>query len=843
MQHRAITLLPVLLILALAALLPLIAGSQPGPAKLLRLGTLDVDPLTLPAADEPPSAVQLVQARGSALLLQAALRARGCTILGYLADDAYIVETPTPDALEDLHGVRWRGVYRPAWKLSPALREIEPGEAHDLLVHAFPGRSLQALRQPLSGLGHLLRLRDDASGTGVARFRAPAGEVESLAALLAAIPRVSWIEPEGPLRPSNDDSAWVVQGGDETTPLFDRGLTGWGQILGIAESGLDTDACQFRLSADAAAQTLLNNTQPPAANVTDPDSKVIAYYLLDGATPYDDSSKEGHGTHVAGCAAGDNYAHLATRRDPGRDAQDGMAPGAKIVLQDIGHRDGNQSGVPDSLVDLTFQAYDSGARIHCNTFGLTQDETRYTGRAWQVDEAMWLKQDLLVLFSAGNRGNQSINPGSLHGMGSTAKNGLTIGASLPGSDNLGRGVCGFSSQGPTADGRIKPDLVAPGVVRSALETEWTGQGDSTTDPPNDNCAVDSGFRVGTSYATPVVAGAAALVRQYFEDGFHPGGAPSDADAIAPSAALVKAVLLNSAMNLVGPLRDTDSGTTIQALESAPSSVQGWGLLRLDRTLYFSGDAERFAVLGDVWSDGSDHGAASTAPLQQGEQARFHISGVAATHGQPLRISLVWTDPAGPTGGGRSLVNDLDLEVTDSAGNLYRGNVNFVNGKTQPTAAGPDTANPVEQVIVADVAGTVNVRVFAREVPGNGRDTPYPSTQQGFALIAAGVFESAGPGADGDSDVDSDTDTDADTDSDADSDVDSDVDSDTDADSDVDSDADSDADSDSDVDSDADSDADGDVGPVEGGCSSSGSAGSQSYLVLLLVLLARRRRCR
>src|SRR4029077_8542160 len=114
-------------------------------------------------------------------------------------------------------------------------------------------------------------------------------------------------------------------------------------------------------------------------------------------------------------------------------------------------------------------------------------------------------------------------------------------------------MASFSSCGPTDDGRLKPDLTLPGeAIVSAFNDGNVARED---------CAFTS--MSGTSMATPAAAGFAALVRQYFTDGWHPSGAarqsftdgwhPAAAaraeDGFRPSAALVKATLLNSAVSM------------------------------------------------------------------------------------------------------------------------------------------------------------------------------------------------------------------------------------------------------------------------------------------------------
>jgi hypothetical protein len=99
--------------------------------------------------------------------------------------------------------------------------------------------------------------------------------------------------------------------------------------------------------------------------------------------------------------------------------------------------------------------------------------------------------------------------------------------------------------------------------------------------------------------------------------------------------------------------------------------------------------------------------------------------------EPLKITLVWTDPPAEGSAGKALVNDLNLVVTSPGGReIYRGNANFVKGFSQPqTTPVADDPNNVEMVIVKDPEpGAWTARVEGRAVH-IGR--------QGYALVASG----------------------------------------------------------------------------------------------------------
>lgn len=667
----------------------------------------DFGPLGLSAAGEGDYGI--VQFFPGKVGARSLLQKKGIRFFGYLPDNAFQVRLTAAarELLAAEPSVRWMGEWTPGFKVHRRLWPGSPDQGTEITVVAFPDAPLTALAERLAralpASRQLLLLPDPVAPR--LRLSIPRPQRDALVLAAAHLSGIAWIEPfDEPLPTNNNDTLAPLQtnqptaisaGNCTTCSLFNHGLTGTGQIVAVADTGVDSDMCFFRNLNGTNVVTDASSTLPPALGPTFPSRKVFAYWVQPGATAYDPPFVN-HGTHTSGTAVGDNLLTPSSPTFAGVDAADGMAPNAQLLFQDLGNDSGVLAGLGDPFATL-LQARDGGARLHSNSYG-SDTAGAYTSDDQTADRFLFDHEEMAMFFAAGNSG-----PGATTGVSpGNAKNVVTVGA-LTSNTTV---IAGFSSRGPTADGRIKPDVVAPGTL--------IGSAGSDGIHGNGNCG---GFVLsGTSMSCPAVAGATALLRQYFTDGFYPTGLPNAADAFAPSAPLMKSVLLNGTLALPagGAFGNDDFG---------------WGRPFLDGNLFFSGDARKLRV----WS------VLNTQGLLTGQSASTTVS-VAA--GAEFRATLVWSDAEATLGAATSLVNDLNLIVSDGT-NTYRGNVFDASGISIPGGSA-DVRNNIEQVrLIAPVPRTYTLTVEAASVPGNGRDT---TARQGYALAVSFATCASGVGA-------------------------------------------------------------------------------------------------
>jgi subtilisin family serine protease len=230
-------------------------------------------------------------------------------------------------------------------------------------------------------------------------------------------------------------------------------------------------------------------------------------------------------------------------------------------------------------------------------------------------------------------------------------------------------VVAFSSRGPTSDGRMKPDVVAPGTW--ILSTKSTMLSPTSTAWSPFPASAKYFYMGGTSMATPLTAGALAAIRQHLR---------RDLGIANPTAALLKAVLIASADRLPGT---APTGTVVDP-------HQGFGRINL--------------AAAAKPSAGVTFTLDQTRKLLTGQTRRS--TATVSSSAAPLRIVLAYSDYAGG-----SLVNNLNLVVTAPDGTVRVGN------QAEGAAATLDTTNNVEVVHVAQpVPGTWTIHVIGANVP-------------------------------------------------------------------------------------------------------------------------------
>merc|ERR1712226_439426 len=536
-------------------------------------------------------------------------------------------------------------------------------------------------------------------GHGRARNAASATSsdcVLSLVAAIAAQPEVCSVESVPMMKPMNDIAQWITQSGVQNSrPFWDSGLTGADQIIQVSDSGLDTNHCSFW---DSSPGELRDGTHQPTRR------KVVKY------EPYRDDSdySNGHGTHVVGSIIG----HKA--KDGVNESSgfiDGMAKDAKVSFFDIG------SGTACCYVpgESTFSGgYSAGAKFHSASWGATTSS--YNSNSRGFDNFAYNNKDFLPFVAAGNSGGG--NALGTVGAPATAKNIISVGASesdgrdlYGGSDGLNY-LAYFSSRGPTSDGRRKPDIVSPGhailSAKSVPSQSGECEPDNTSQLPNagGSSSYAVSYKSGTSMATPVASGTAALVRQYFTEGYYPNGIKGAGTAIAnPSASLIKAVMLNGAQSLIGK-----SGSQGGAISSVAyyDEHQGFGRIQLSTSLPLEGT-------NDFVMEANEKVSIS----QGGEDSYTYQIGECSSMDE-LSIMLVWTDPAGSSGCAKCLINDLDL-TAELDGSTY-----YPNG-----GSSADTLNNAERIRLPVTPGdSVSVTVTG---------TNLATSSQEYALVVTGCF--------------------------------------------------------------------------------------------------------
>ena len=704
---RAVVMVLVIALVLPSAMQALVVASSDGGASatwsdapvLLYFKAATFDPLTdtpaLPDAltSDGPNGQYIVQFRGPVHDFEKEqMVSQGARPFGYIPDYAFMVEVPDIDVwrISSLPFVRAVVPLEPAYKLDQGLWSVTGPVTVRIDVH----RDVSLVASEVIYHGGTVDYTWDAglqavvSGTDLP--------------YIAAMGPVDWIEQVPTWHISNDVAAGVM---NVNTTWNTHGLNGSGQIVAIGDTGLDTGVDDNSMHPDFKGKIVSIIDKWPGAG--------------DGASDVN----TGHGTHVAGSVLGNGTKSNGKVK--------GIAYGAKVYFQAL-EKNSNKTFATQAPLDTwLFQpAYTAGARVHTNSWGSDIVTANYTAYSGDVDDMIWNNDDMTILFAVGNSGKDTNNDGivDLKSIDSpaTAKNCISVGASenlrkskgwaYPGSifqtdpiksDNAANnpnGMAAFSSRGPTNDSRIKPDLVAPGTgilsTRSSqIPLTETGWGNTSGEADNKYYF----FNGGTSMATPLVAGAAAVVREYYVKNW---------SYATPSAALVKATLINGAYSMPGQYSSPKNDTG-----PVWDYNQGWGRVNLTNSLFP-------APRNNYWED-------KLHSLNTGQNSTMDFTVMGTL---PLRVTLVWSDYPGTANANPALVNNLDLSLTAPNGTVYKGN-KFTNG-VSVSGGTFDNRNNVESVYFkTPVVGTWKVHVNATNVPQG---------PQKYALVITGILSGSPP---------------------------------------------------------------------------------------------------
>ena len=402
--------------------------------------------------------------------------------------------------------------------------------------------------------------------------------------------------------------------------------------------------------------------------------------------------------------------------------------------------DAGFGGIPDSGISTLFaQAAEHGASVHTNSWGSFPDrDPRFTPEqifsyresiTRDIDAYLHTDRSLVVLFAAGNSGADLDRfPGRIDsssiGAEATSKNVITVGASENGrpdakyplhervwedfgyaavplaADNVANnphGLAAFSSRGPTLpDGRIKPDVVAPGTTILSTRSSKISPPEHFSDFWGISDDEKWCFSGGTSMATPLVAGCCAVIRGAMMDTFR--------TKKAPAATEVKAVLINGAVPIKGQYAESE-------FKPPPNADYGFGRVDLRNSLlHVVPEVPGVAGYGTgpaLSDDGVDDTRSWMHTIEVPKGGLGH-------EGRPLtlKVTVAWADYPSPY-----LVNDLDMSVSDGGKTLWG------NGGEEP-----DRINNVEQVVWEGVEPgkkyVVKVEAFSVPIDGHSQDFSY-----------------------------------------------------------------------------------------------------------------------
>ena len=623
--------------------------------QFIRFTRATVDPTQMHVTASQSATEMIVQFKTSVVEAdKKALRAQGFQVLGYLPDDALVVTgnfaklTQAVVANPRVHGVT---PYLPEFKISREVSSftVLSNQPELWMISAFNRDLLPKIVSQLKSNSQIQFVNSDARSAYVLATRAQLKTLASIAGVehVQAAPEFQSLH----MKALDQDSDVGIQENEPLTGFetgtkvmnFDaawaKGFTGKGQVAAYADTGLDVgDLATIHADFNGAIK----------------QGQIFGLFSKSWEDPM------GHGTHVAGS--------IASRGTHSNGALKGGAYEAMLIAQSMWSP--MMGGlVPPDIGKVFDEASAQGAIVHSDSWGSPKSLGEYDASAQHVDEWVFAHPDMTIMFAAGNSGvddnkDGRIDPNSI-GSPATAKNCISVGASenvtttggiqkpvsqlRTGPDHWGaepifssflsdnaNGMAMFSSRGPTADGRTKPDIVAPGT--NILSTKSQHPKAELLWGKYNDFYVWAG---GTSMATPLSAGALTVARQYVVEKMGLSN---------PTSALMKALMMHTAVDMY-PGQYGEGGVAHQQeiLTRRPNSDEGYG--RVD-----------VGAITNLSSSTSLNDDRQGVAANEDKTFNFKVGANGS-----LLANLVYMDAPGSPNAAQALVNDLDLILIKADG--------------------------------------------------------------------------------------------------------------------------------------------------------------------------------
>jgi hypothetical protein len=543
--------------------------------------------------------------------------ASGIQLLSYLSSNTFLAQV-RPVRSTAPTGIRSIVFLPTALKITaPLFPLINSHELVEVLISCVPGQNKTELLSAVRALGGQT-IETPLEAHAFYEARVPGDKIR----LLAERGDVQSIGPAARDVPLNLESQWVTK-------------------VNVAKA-----------PASAGGYNLLGDSI--AIGVGDANSGLYHIDTRDRIVNFNNSTYNNHGQHVNGTVGG------AGILDP---FGEGFAPHVKLI-DHLYNRVWERTGAMSTAYNMSVTNNSYSARGAPNAAVFCAYAGTYDAYAQALDSIALLYPNVLHVFAAGNDGTTNCSPyaagyGNIVGGYQAAKNIIVVSNGRKHLDlNWG------SSKGPLLDGRLRPDISAIGsYVHSTIgpdQYKWA---------------------IGTSMASPQIAGAAGLLQQHYKR--------KNAGAY-PSAVLTKALMMNPAQ---------DMGRT------GPDFMYGYGMLDMRRSL---------AAIDNGWyQSGTISNGANTTPLTI----------LVPSNTAQLKVMLCWHDaPASPLST-KQLINDIDLKLTDAASTVYMPYVlNHLPARVEDSATrGADHLNNVEQVVIDNpAAGNYTVNLSGYAIPSGSQ---------------------------------------------------------------------------------------------------------------------------